>query len=145
MFNIGAFRSDKINSIKKTLEHQNNLFLETLQVDESLFSLPNKSNKKTKEKALTTWEKTFEFIQNGYTITQIARERKLSIPTVYGHVAKLIEDEKIAVESYIEHDRLKYLRENIKGDTETELKVLKAQLDDESITFEELKLFRASL
>ncbi len=145
LFNIGAFRSDKINSIKKTLEHQNNLFLETLQVDESLFSLPNKSNKKTKEKALTTWEKTFEFIQNGYTITQIAQERKLSIPTVYGHVAKLIEDEKIAVESYIEHDRLKYLRENIKGDTETELKVLKAQLDDESITFEELKLFRASL
>lgn len=145
LFNIAAYRSDKINSIKNTIVAQNNLFLETMQVDESLFSLPNQSNKKVKEKTQTTQEKTLEYIQNGYTIPQIAQERKLSIPTIYGHVAKLIEDKKVAIEDYIDAERLRYLKENIKGDPETELKQLKAQIDDESVTFEELKLFRASL
>lgn len=144
LFHLTDFRMQKIEEIKKQLTQQNDLFVDKIQVDESLF-FKNDTNKKEKVKTIATQDKTLEYLQNGYSVQQIAKERQFSIQTIYNHIAKLIEEGKVKIEDYIDEEKLILLREKVTGNAKSELKELKTQVNEESITYEDLKLFRATL
>ena len=79
------------------LERYATPFLETildftnLPEDTSVI-FPKKAKKKKKS---STYDETFAFIQLGQNIDEIARHRKLSLTTIYSHIAVLIKEGKI--------------------------------------------------
>ena len=100
--------------------------------------------KKHKEKT-STYQQTYEFWQQGMSITQIANERKLTEKTIYGHLSKLVEEGLLVITSVLPVDKITDLedifKEDVVGQTLTQLK---EQLG-EAYSWEELKLFKAYL
>ncbi len=144
MFHIQDFRMGKMEEIKQIMSQQNDLFIENIQLDASIFSQKEKG-KKEKIKTISTQEKTLELLQNGYTVQQIAKERQFAVQTIYNHIAKLITSGHVKITDHLSEDKLALLKERVKGNIDTELKDLKAQIEDEHITYDELKLYRATL
>ena len=74
---------------------------------------------------------------------QIAKERKLTVNTVYTHFSKLIQQEKIAIEDILDSQKLTLLKDKIAEPEATSLSDMK-DLVGSKVTWDELKLYRAS-
>ena len=83
----------------------------------------------------------------GKTVEEVATERKYVVSTIYGHIAKLIENGKIEVKNYIAKDKLNNL-DNLTKDidvTELSLNELREQYDPEAtLSWEELRMYKAA-
>jgi uncharacterized protein YpbB len=105
--------------------------------------IPLKTSKKEKKEKRSTYLLTLDLILEGYTIEQIARQRQLSENTINSHFINLIKAEKIELRDVMDEARIRQLEDYFDGYTENSLTPLKEQLGDK-VTWEELKLFRAS-
>jgi hypothetical protein len=100
--------------------------------------------KKSKEPKKSTVQETYELWLQKNTIQEIAVSRKLSVQTITGHIVKLIESETIAITAVLPEDKIQELAiafKGFKGESLSELK----QKYDEKFTWEELKIYKASL
>lgn len=110
--------------------------------DVSYYEVP-KPKKKLNQKPTT--EETFELWQKKMTIEEIAKSRVLSVGTIYTHFSKLVELKRIEISEIMSPDRIMEIATAFEGfDPNTPLGEIKAVLD-ESITWEELRVFKASL
>ncbi len=100
--------------------------------------------KKTKEPKKSTVQETYELWIQKNTIKEIASIRKLTENTITGHITKLIESETVSLSDVLPEDKIQELAEafkEFKGDSVAELK----EKHGEKFTWEELKMFKASL
>jgi len=72
---------------------------------------PDRKKKKVKRVVGETYTITHKLMQEGLSIGEIAKERKLSIGTIEVHMGKLIKDNKIKITSLLPESRIKQLKE----------------------------------
>lgn len=123
---------------------KDNLITNELQEELDYYEPKEKKTKKKDEKH--TSEVTYDMLQEGKTVEEIATERKYVVSTIYGHIAKLIENGKIDVKNYIAEDKLNNLDSLTKDIDVTELSLneLREQYDPEAtLSWEELRMYKA--
>ncbi len=99
---------------------------------------------KTKTPKQNTYLKTLELYHEGLSLAEIAVRRKLTLSTISGHFAKLIELKAVSITSLIGEERLAFLSDLFeKFDADTPLSTIKAE--EESLEWSELKWFRAAM
>src|SRR5690606_5524775 len=101
--------------------------------------------KKPKKEKKPTVDITFELWTQKLSIPEIARERKLTETTIYGHLSKLVEAEKIAIEDLLPNDVIEKIQIAYDQNDISSLTDLKNAVNDETISWDELRLFMKSV
>ena len=107
--------------------------------DEPIYTR-KKSSKVAKK---STYLITFELWKQPLSMEQIAAERKLTLNTIQGHIAKLIEQKEIQVEEVLPKERFLGIIELFRQYPNSTLSELK-EIAGETIGWEELKWARAA-
>lgn len=143
---IQNYRASKIASLSQELQNNGDMFTEAIHLPEDIFIRPTLTSKKKspKEDKTSTYDQTLDLFLEGKTIAQIAKQRKFTEKTIYGHFEKLIMAEKVEVDAILPPDLLEELDKRINIEEAKSLTELKEQAGD-AISWEELKLYRASL
>ncbi|ESU30046.1 putative helicase [Flavobacterium limnosediminis JC2902] len=100
--------------------------------------------KKAKQPKKATIEETLELWKQNHSIHEIAKLRKLTPGTIFGHFTKLIQLEALQLSDILPEDKIAALREvfyDFKGESLGELK----DIHGEKFTWDELRLFKSSL
>ena len=139
---IKNYKVTKIELVKNELMANKS----TLDFDTVTIDLQTKDQKKpAKKKKKSTYETTRELIQAGKTIEEVARERQLSVGTISTHCARLIQQEKIELRDVMDKEKRNALydlfQDNYEGGSLTPLK----DMVGDDFTWDELKLYQASL
>ena len=143
-----SFDKEKIHSAKlETLYTELTGKINNILKNEKLFigeySL-SKDDKPKKEKR-STYDITLQLWKEGKTVAEIAKERTLSQATIYSHIAKCIEQDKIAITEVLPEETINELNTIFKENEElTTLKSL-YEKTEERYSWDELRLFRAYL
>lgn len=135
--------SYKINHLVNiaNLLRSTKLDLEQDDVDLSLYSSTKKEPKIKKKPTVTI---TLEYFQKGHSIAEIADIRKLSQTTINSHIAKLVKDNVIDIQTVLEQDKLDKLQKVFDQYPEQSLTQIKAQIG-ELFSWEELRLYQSYL
>jgi uncharacterized protein YpbB len=104
-----------------------------------------KSAKKKKDKSkISTYEQTLVMIHEGKTVPEIAKIRLLGESTIYNHLAKLIQEEKIQLKLLFSDEKIEELAQVFQKFENESISTIKEKTGDQ-FSWDELKLFRASL
>lgn len=139
---IRNYKLAKIELVKNELMANKN----TLDFDTITIELETKDQQKPKKKKKqSTYDTTLDLVRQGMSISDIAKERQLSVGTISTHCARLIQQEKISLEDVMDSAKRNALydlfEEHYEGGSLTPLK----ELAGEQFTWDELKLYQASL
>jgi len=137
---IKLYKFKKLEFIKEEFKKNNATLVEENYETERY--LPKKKEKKEPKKS--TVEETYELWIQKNTIKEIAGIRKLTPTTIAGHIAKLIEAEKINITDVLPDERIREIAVIFKGYNEESLTPLKEKYG-EKFTWDELKFYKASL
>lgn len=110
--------------------------------DDARYPLPKGKKAKTVKKS--TIEETYELYNQQLSVDEIAVKRKLSRTTIWSHIAKLIENSTLNISDILPPTKIDALEVAFDGTIPESLSPLKEKYGDE-FTWEELKLFKASL
>jgi hypothetical protein len=140
---ILGYKEDILERIKSALRQtQGDLLVEVEEVvPQQTLKKKEKDKEKTKK---STYEITLELFREGKNISSIASERVMSEVTIYSHFTRLIQAGQIEISDVMEKEKLKALENIFEDYHEQSLTPLKEQVGD-AFTWEELKLYRASL
>lgn len=105
--------------------------------------LKKKKTKEPKTEKVSTYEQTFELFQEGKTPEEIAQARQLGTSTIYSHLAKLIQQEKLELSDVLSQKRISELQDIINDFEGSSLTSLKERFGDK-VSYEELRLIQAS-
>ena len=138
---IRNYKSNKVEAIQTEFKAQNVTLIED-EYDVERYT--SKKAAKIKEPKKSTFLVTYELWQEKNTIAEIANIRKLTKQTICTHLAKLIEIKAVTISEVLPEDKLRALAQAFEGYEEESLNPLKEKYGD-TFTWDELKLFRASL
>ncbi len=142
------FDKEKIHSAKlETLYTELTGKINNILKNEKLFigEYPLSKDDKPKKEKRSTYDITLQLWKEGKTVAEIAKERTLSQATIYSHIAKCIEQDKIAITEVIPEETINELNTIFKENEElTTLKSL-YEKTEERYSWDELRLFRAYL
>lgn len=137
---IKLYKFKKLEFIKEEFKKNNATLVEENYETERY--LPKKKEKKEPKKS--TVEETYELWIQKNTIKEISEIRKLTPTTIAGHIAKLIEAEKVSISDLLPNERILEIAVIFKGYNEESLTPLKEKYG-EKFTWDELKFYKASL
>ena len=142
------FDKEKIHSAKlETLYTELTGKINNILKNEKLFigEYPLSKDDKPKKEKRSTYDITLQLWKEGKTVTEIAKERTLSQATIYSHIAKCIEQDKIAITEVLPEETINELNTIFKENEE--LSTLKSLYEktEERYNWDELRLFRAYL
>ncbi len=137
-----AIKNYRINKLLAVRAKFKSLNINLIEEDEIIERYKNKKEKKEIKK--TTIEQTYELWQQNISIEEIVMIRKLSIQTIYTHFTKLIENKSIVISDILPDDKILILESVFKHQNAASLNTIKEEVG-EQFTWEELKMFKASL
>lgn len=115
---------------------------------ESIEELPSQTDVKAQDGASLPSETrliTLELHQQGFTATEIAQKRNLSLTTIIGHLTELIENNQpVNIDLLVSPERHAKIQQAIQAVGSKSLKSIRNNLGD-SYTYDEIKLIRAWL
>ena len=142
------FDKEKIHSAKlETLYSELTGKINNILKNEKLFigEYPLSKDDKPKKEKRSTYDITLQLWKEGKTVAEIAKDRTLSQATIYSHIAKCIEQDKIAITEVLPEETINELNTIFKENEElTTLKSL-YEKTEERYSWDELRLFRAYL
>ena len=142
------FDKEKIHSAKlETLYTELIGKINNILKNEKLFigEYPLSKDDKPKKEKRSTYDITLQLWKKGKTVAEIAKERTLSQATIYSHIAKCIEQDKITITEVLPEETINELNTIFKENEElTTLKSL-YEKTEERYSWDELRLFRAYL
>ncbi len=143
---IQHYKLAKINALKYELHKKGDMFSAPEDFSPEVFVRPSTDKKKKakKEEKISTYDQTLELFLEGKGIAEIAKMRKFTPNTIYSHLEKLVMQEKIEVDAILSAELLELLDDRVNIEEAKTLSELKEQAG-EDISWEELKLYRASL
>ena len=100
--------------------------------------------KKPAEKKKPTTEITFELWQEGKRVEEIAEIRKLTVTTLYSHLAKLIQEKRVKLNEVLTDQRIGELSALFDQYPEDTIAALKGRTG-EKFSWEELKLYQRTM
>ena len=144
------FDKEKIHSAKlETLYTELTGKINNILKNEKLFigEYPLSKDDKPKKEKRSTYDITLQLWKEGKTVAEIAKERTLSQATIYSHIAKCIEQDKIAITEVLPEETINELNTIFKENENEELTTLKSLYEktEERYSWDELRLFRAYL
>src|SRR5690606_9338545 len=137
---IEEYRINHLDRIAEIIRKHALNFEDDDDFDEGYYQKPKKrivQKRPTTDITLERWNKKL-------SVEEIATERKLTTNTIYGHLAKLIEQKAITLADVLPSDRIAALYELFTENpdkTSTELR----EISDNEFTWEELRLFKATM
>ncbi|MGG7035881.1 MAG: helix-turn-helix domain-containing protein [Flavobacterium sp.] len=137
---IKTYRKNKVEIVQEEFKKLN-INLVNDDFDDNRYASKKSSKKEPKK---STFEETYELWLQKLSISEIAKIRKLTITTIYGHISKLVEAEKIDISEVFSQDKIEQLSALFKDSENLTLGELKEKSND-SFTWDELKMFRGSL
>lgn len=135
----------KTARIQQELRQSGNL-LQMMPDDETAVTLKKRSTKKEKvpkEVKKSTYDVTLEMIENGMDLSDIARERQLGLSTIEGHVAQLIQQEKIDITAVLSTERIREIEALLEGRENLSLGKIREEIGD-TVSYGELRMVQAS-
>ena len=138
---IKNYKTNKMERLREDFKKANITLIED-EADAQRYT--SKKKEKSKEPKKATTEETYELWLQNNSIQEIASLRKLTPQTISGHLAKLIEAEKIQLTDVLPDDKIQELSEAFSGYTEASLMPLKDKYGDK-FSWDELKMFKASI
>jgi uncharacterized protein YpbB len=143
---INNYKITKLALIKQEMRQNPSLMDLDATFETEVIELKSKSPKKSTENSVkqSSTEITLQMLHENKSVEQIAQLRLLSVPTILGHVVKLIKQEEIAIETILSEEKIKALQEAFEGYEEESLTPLKEKYGD-AFSWDELKMYRASL
>lgn len=133
------YKINKLVLVSQRFKEQHAALVE--EDDDASYYEPKMKKKKEPKKA--TIEETLELWKQNLSIPEIAKQRKLTPGTIFGHFTKLIQMEIITLSDILPDDKIAALREaffDFKGESLGELK----EIHGDTFSWDELKLFKAS-
>lgn len=127
-----TYKLNHLTKIKELIREQSITFEYTDRVEEPTRVMSKNS----------TVDKTFELWIKQKNIRAIAEERKLTVQTIYNHIAKLIGEQKIDITEIIPQNKLFVLKQLFESHSDATLTEIKAEAED-SISWEELRVYKA--
>lgn len=140
---IKNYRARKLETIKDKMKSANPDFI-TIENETEDFSYYVRKPKKEKGDKKSTFQITYELWLDKKTLEEIVHERKLTMNTVQGHMARLIEEGKVGISDILPDDKIKFLDvlfEDYSGGTLTEMK----EKAGDSFSYGELRIYKGSL
>lgn len=137
---IEEYRINHLVKISEIIKKNSLHFEDDDDFDEIYYDKP----KKQKVQKKPTIDTTLELWNKKMSVEEIASERKLTVNTVYGHLAKLIEKRAVTLADVLPADKISKLYELFtqnSNKTNTELR----EISNNEFSWEELRLFRATL
>ncbi|MFN7331901.1 MAG: helix-turn-helix domain-containing protein, partial [Flavobacterium sp.] len=126
---------------KKVLEDFKSSGFQTVEFE---YEEPIYTRKKTpKAPKKSTYHITFELWKQSMSLEQIAAERKLTVSTIQGHIAKLIEQKEIKIEEVLPQERFVGIIDLFQQYPNSTLSEIK-EIVGETIGWEELKWAKAA-
>lgn len=119
-------------------------FDEELEEDEEELIVVKSSKKKKEKTKFSTYEQTLVLIHEGKTVPEIAKIRLLGESTIYNHLAKLIQEEKIQLNHLFSDEKIEELAQVFQTFENESISAIKEKNGDR-FSWDELKLFKASL
>jgi len=136
---IKELRNTIYEKAKQQFRAAHNNLIEPIEI------APKKSKAKTKKEAKKpTTEETLELWLQKFTVEEIAEKRKFTVQTIYNHLAKLIQQEKIAITDVLSEDKIKALQSVFQQFGELAISEIKEKTENQ-FTWEELKLYKATI
>ncbi|MGB4958529.1 MAG: helix-turn-helix domain-containing protein [Saprospiraceae bacterium] len=140
---VKNYRAQKMDLIKeKVRSTKKHTIIEEEEMED--FSYYVKKPKKSKENKISTYQITHDLWLQKKSMEDIAFERKLTLNTIQGHMARLIQEDKIFISEVMTDDKLGALHVLFADFTGGSLGEMKEKAGEE-FSFGELKIFRASL
>lgn len=140
---VKNYKIARFASVKQQMKGNSNSLLAEMEEEVDVVFI-NKKKEKTKEEKINTFEQTLKLFRNSVPIEEIANQRQLSLGTIYGHLAKLIQEEKIALNEVMSDERINELKSKIGEDVHGSASDIKNKLGDE-ISYEEIRIFKAGM
>lgn len=137
------YRSHKLEVIKEKVKATHPDLI-TTEDDTEDFSYYVRKPKKEKGDKKSTYQITYEMWLDKKSLDEIVQERKLTITTVQGHMARLIEEGKVSITEVLSDDKIRSLEILFEGYTGGNLSDMKEKAG-ENFTYGELRIFRGSL
>lgn len=137
---VKIYRKNKVEIVREEFKKLN-INLVNDDFDDDRYASKKSSNKEPKK---STFEETYELWLQKHSISEISKLRKLTMTTIYGHISKLVEAEKISISEVFPEDKIQQLSELFKDSENLTLGELKEKSND-CFTWDELKMFRGSL
>lgn len=149
---VRNFKMAKIASVRQEMMRENPLMKMDDPSEDSIFQSRTSSasskksgkEKKTKAPKGATYDETLSLWKELRSVEAIAKKREYAVSTIYSHIERLILQEKLDVRDFISEERLEEFREKLGVETTASIGDQKALLGG-ATTFEELRLYRASL
>ncbi len=137
---IRNYRKQKVETVYEEFKKLN-INLVNDDFDDDRYASKKSAKKESKK---STFEETYELWLQKHSIEEISKLRKLTVTTIYGHISKLVEEGKVSISEVFPEDKILKLKELFKDSEGLTLGELKEKSDD-SFTWDELRIFRASL
>jgi PIF1-like helicase/Helix-turn-helix domain/Helicase len=136
---IKNYRITKVENIRKEFKDLN-----ITLIDDDIAANRYTKKKEGIEAKKPTIQETYELWLDKNSIEEIAALRKLTVQTIMGHLAKLIELQTVSISEVLTADRIAELAVAFVGYKEETLNPLKEKYGD-AFTWNELKLYKASI
>jgi PIF1-like helicase/Helix-turn-helix domain len=140
---VRNYRSHKLEIIKEKVKSTKSEIISD-DDDTEDFSYYVRKPKKEKGDKKSTYQITYELWIDKKSLEDIVQERKLTLTTVQGHMARLIEEGKVAITEVLSDDKIRSLETLFEGYTGGNLSDMKEKAG-EDFSFGELRIFRGSL
>lgn len=137
---IDEYRINHLVRISEIIKKHAFNFEDDNDFDEVYYDKP----KKQKVQKQPTIDITLELWNKKLSVEEIAMERKLTVNTIYGHLAKLIEKRAVTLADVLPSDRISGLYELFTQNSDKGNAELR-EISDNEFSWEELRLFRATL
>lgn len=142
---FGNYLSTKTSRIQEELRANRTMLDDLIEEDfADVVKLAKPKKEKTaKEPKKDTYEITLELFRLGKNQGDIARERQLSVSTIEGHFARLIQLGKIALNELLDDQRIREIEDLLEGSEGKSLGTIKEELGDQ-VSYAELRWVQAS-
>lgn len=137
---MDEYRINHLVRISEIIKKHGLNFEDEDDFDERFYEKP----KKQKAPKKTTTEITLELWNKKLLVEEIAMERKLTTNTIYGHLAKLIEQKAITLADVLPAARIAELYELFSQNPDKSITELR-EISDNEFSWDELRLFKATM
>ncbi len=138
---IKTYKANKFDKIRTRLKETKKELIHDDEPED--FSYYVRKPKKVKEDKKSTYQITYELWLEKKSPSEIAIERKLTPTTIHGHLARLIEEEKVDINDVLSDDKIRALGKLFDECTDSGLAEIKERAGDE-FSYGEIRMFKAA-
>lgn len=138
------YKRVKVEVVKNELKNENSSIFDQESEDKIALKLSKKKAPKKKKDKTPSHHITLECFNKTKSIPETAKERNLAESTIYGHLGKLIQEEKIEVQDVLEKDIYDDLRSIFGKEMPSSLTDARAECDNK-YSYQTLRLYKSSL